>query len=151
MIVETLDALDRYLGLHPCFPAAVDFLRHSSVKGLMPGSYALDSTGTKALVSYYFTKAQEQGKLEYHSNNIDIQYVVSGCERIGYCPLTQPDPLFDTTRDVGFIHGTCEFVSLVPGRCIILFPHDAHMPGINHDTDCTPVQKIVIKVPVTYR
>ncbi len=42
--------------------------------------------------------------------------------------------------------GTVDYVTLKPGNFVVLFPQDAHAPGIAPDGKPAPCRKIVVKV-----
>jgi len=97
------------------------------------------------------TKELHQGRWEAHRRYIDIQYLVSGIERIGYTPvanlaLTTP---YDEDKDVAFYQGHGDILTLEPGMFAVFFPHDAHMPMLC-EAGGSPkqVRKIVVKIPV---
>jgi biofilm protein TabA len=148
MIIDSLTNQSLYTPIHPLFSKAFSFLTHNCFTGQMPGKYTIDNSDAFALVSYYHAKSMSEGKLEFHRAYIDIQFIVQGIERIGYAHFSNKTASFDVSRDIGFTKGSPEFLTLLPGNFIILFPHDAHMPGINLTSSPSPVQKVVIKVPV---
>jgi biofilm protein TabA len=54
---------------------------------------------------------------------------------------------YDEEKDILFGKGTGEFVALRPGRFIVLFPQDAHMPGVSVSAPA-PVRKAVVKIAI---
>ncbi|MBQ9432279.1 MAG: YhcH/YjgK/YiaL family protein [Kiritimatiellae bacterium] len=150
MIVDTLENADRYLGIHPLFKAAFDFLRGSDLAALPDGSISLvEPKKLYANVNTYLTKPVEEGQMEAHRRYIDIQCVAAGEEQIGWVPLTdQPETgTFDTDSDIGFYDGETSLVAMRPGQFMILFPGEGHLPcrAIGMPSH---VKKIVIKVLV---
>ncbi len=115
-----------------------------------PGRYELDGEKVFALVQRYQTKPLAEGKWESHCKHIDVQFVVSGVERIGWAPISRLTltELYDETKDVAFYKGNGDFVTVPEGSFVILFPEDAHMPGIAVD-EPSPVTKVVVKVRVS--
>jgi YhcH/YjgK/YiaL family protein len=100
-------------------------------------------------VQQYQTKPLAEGKWESHRKYIDVQYVEEGVERIGWTPvagLTVTEP-YDEAKDIAFYQGDGDFVTVPAGSFVILFPDDAHMPGIAVDKP-SPVKKVVVKVRV---
>lgn len=147
MIVDTLENASRYEGLHERFKAAFDFLRSANLVALQEGRTELEGDRLFVLMQAYQTKPLEGGKLEAHRKYIDIQFVVSGEEVIGYAPLTTQAPVesFNEEKDIGFYHGDASFVKLSAGMFAIFYPEDAHLPG-RYLQVASPVKKIVIKV-----
>jgi biofilm protein TabA len=101
-----------------------------------------------AKVQDYRTKPREQGFWEAHRAYIDVQYVASGCESIGYAHISRLRAgRYDAEADLLKLEGEGEYVTARPGTFVILFPQDAHMPAIAVGTP-GPVRKIVVKVRV---
>ena len=147
MIVDTLAQMSRYESFHTGFKAAFDFLRNVDLQSLAQGRTEIDGNRLFALTQSYETRPVDDGKLEAHRKYIDIQFIVSGEEHIGYAPLGgQPETTpFDTEKDIGFYHGDASFVKLSAGMFAIFFPHDAHLPG-RHLVTSSQVKKVVLKV-----
>ncbi|MCL1920279.1 MAG: YhcH/YjgK/YiaL family protein [Kiritimatiellaeota bacterium] len=147
MIIDTLTQASRYEALHPRFKAAFDFLRGTGLQSLAPGRTEIDGDDLFALTQAYETQPAQGGKLEAHRTYIDIQFVISGEELIGYAPLQGQPPAgpFDAEKDIGFYHGDASFTKLSAGMFAILFPHDAHLPA-RHLTTPAHVTKTVLKV-----
>jgi YhcH/YjgK/YiaL family protein len=147
MIIDTLEHASRYEGLHPRFKAAFDFLRNTDLATWPEGRFELAGSRLFALTQAYETKPIEGAKLEAHRTYIDIQFVVSGEEAIGYAPLTAQAPVdpFNEEKDIGFYHGDASFTTLAAGMFAIFYPNDAHLPS-RYLHAASPVKKIVIKV-----
>lgn len=79
----------------------------------------------------------------------DIQYVVSGVERIGYAPLegAREREAYDAARDVAFFEPGEQFVVLEPGMFAIFLPGDVHAP-CGAAGKPSAVRKIVVKAEV---
>jgi biofilm protein TabA len=97
----------------------------------------------------YISKLPEQGKWEAHRRYIDLQYVALGTERIGYAHLsrlTQGD--YNPDKDFQALSGDGDFVILSAGDFMLLFPEDAHMPGMAVG-DPVQVKKVVVKIAIS--
>ena len=149
MIIDTLENSSRYECLHPRFKAALEFLKRPDIEATPIGRLELDGTLLFALTQEYETKPIHDGKLEAHKKYIDIQFIVSGEEFIGYAPLkSQPSAKpFDAEKDIGFYDGEAWFTLLRKGMFAIFFPQDAHLPG-RYTEKPVQVKKIVIKIAV---
>jgi YhcH/YjgK/YiaL family protein len=98
----------------------------------------------------YETKPAEGKKFEAHRRYVDIQYVVSGAERIGHAHtaglrVVQP---YDPETDCALYDppaGTGTDLVLCAGAFAIFWPHDAHRPGCALGAPA-PVRKVVLKV-----
>lgn len=150
MIIDTLENSSRYESLHPRFKAAFDFLRRPDVEATPVGRHELDGTQIFALTQEYETKPIHEGKLEAHKKYIDIQFIVSGEEFIGYAPLKNQAPAkpFDADKDIGFYDGEAWFTLLRKGMFAVFFPQEAHLPGRYTDKP-SHVKKIVLKIAVS--
>ena len=105
------------------------------------------SNDNRFFIAAQSTKAPTVG--EAHRNYLDIQYVVKGKEVMGWAPLetlTLAKP-YNDQKDVWHFAGSCDFVDIRPGYCYVVYPEDAHMPGV-HLNEEKAFRKIVVKLPV---
>ena len=146
MILDDLANLQHYQCLHPLFCPAFKFLTDTDWNQLSDGSYELIGNDLYALVSHEQGRGREAAPLEYHRRYIDIQFVISGNEQIGWRAHHQCfqslEP-YDRVKDIGFFSDTPEsWLKLCAGRFSIFFPFDAHAPLAGRGM----VRKVVIKV-----
>ena len=146
MILDTLEAADRYAALHPRFSEALDYLRQPGLASLEQGRHAIDEDRLWVIIERIEGRGRDAARLEFHRRHIDIQYVVAGEERIGWMPtgdchqLRQP---YDMQRDVGFFDDTpSTWLAMPAGTLAIFYPQDAHAPLAGSG----PAHKAVIKV-----
>ena len=78
-------------GLAQRLQAGFHYLQTADLTNTAPGRVEIDGDQVFALVQEYNTKPKEQGFWESHRKYIDIQYVVSGSEHMGYANLSQLD------------------------------------------------------------
>jgi YhcH/YjgK/YiaL family protein len=149
MVIDTLENCTRYETLHPRFKAAFDFLKRPGIDATPVGRLELDGALLFALTQAYETKPIQEGRLEAHKKYIDIQFVVSGEEFIGYAPLNNQAVAkpFDAEKDIAFYDGEAWFTLLRKGMFAIFFPQDAHLPG-RYTEKTAQVKKIVLKIAV---
>lgn len=148
MIIDQIAHSSRYAGLHAGFAAAFDFLRSQDLAALPLGRIDLQGDALFALVQEYQSKPASEGFWEAHRRYIDLQYIVSGCERIGWAPLSRMESMsHDAARDLSLLKGDGESMSLQAGDFMLLWPEDAHMPGLQVD-GAAPVRKVVFKIAV---
>ena len=147
MVADTLAQAPLYEALHPGLAAAFGFLRDTDLRSLADGRTEIDGDRLFALTQSYETQPLQGGKLEAHRKYIDLQFIISGEEQIGYAPLGGQPPVapFDTEKDIGFYHGDASLVKVSAGMFAIFFPHDAHLPG-RHLTAPASVKKVVLKI-----
>lgn len=134
----------------PGLDKAIDFLKNCPADQ-RDGTIEIDGENIFAIVQSYETKQQKDApRFEAHRKYIDIQYLLSGRELMGWAPLesvTVAEP-YDDDKDILF--GTAPanqsaFISFTAGQAIILQPADAHAPGLAKGTP-RPVKKIVVKI-----
>jgi YhcH/YjgK/YiaL family protein len=146
MIVDSLKHAEKYLAISPRLSAALKFLQTADVATLPTGKHVIDGDDVYALVMDYQSKPISEGFLEAHRKYIDVQYVASGVERIGYVDLAKTVPgEYDEAKDFLKAEGTASMVVIDAGTFAVFFPHDAHMPCIAVDQP-TAVRKVVVKV-----
>lgn len=150
MIVDTLENASSYLSLSPRIAAALHFLRHPESANPPLGRHAIDGDRVFALVQEYSTKPQEQCFWESHRKYIDVQFIQSGVESIGWSPIQQMKLKkdYEAEKDLMVWEGSAQMVlTLSAGSFAIFMPHDAHMPCLAAGSPQT-VRKIVVKVAV---
>lgn len=135
-------------GLAQRLSAGFHYLQNVDLASTEPGRVEIDGDQVFALIQEYNTKPMEQGRWEAHRKYIDIQYIASGEENIGYAnvaDLTLGD--YDEAKDRYIPQGEGSFVRLSSGMFGLYMPEDAHMPNMAVDQP-QPVKKIVVKVAV---
>lgn len=149
MIIDHIDNAAIYDGVAPRLTAALAYLRDTDFAGMELGRYDIDGDAIYAMVQAYTTKDVSKGMWEAHRRYIDVQYVVSGNERMGYANLDglTVSKAYEEEDDYLLLEGDGDFLTMPAGTFIILGPQDAHMPQIAAGTPCE-VSKVVVKVAV---
>ncbi|MDF7826214.1 YhcH/YjgK/YiaL family protein [Pontiellaceae bacterium B12227] len=146
MILDTLENAARYTGFKAGISEGFGFLDHPGVENLEPGRYEISGDRVFAIVEKNEGRNVEDGKLEAHRNYLDIQFIISGDESMGWSPLSDlasSSKGYDAERDLEFFDGAPQaLVKVPPGSFTVFLPTDAHLPGIGTG----PIHKIVIKV-----
>lgn len=151
MIMDKIENWNLYFSKKSNLYQGVEFILKQINGNIQDGRYEIKDNDVYAMVQSYRTDAPENKKLESHRRYIDIQYIVSGKELIGWLPageLKVMTPYFNE-NDVIFYH-SAECISplvLMPGMFAVFYPSDAHRPGCFLDKPL-PVRKIVIKVKI---
>jgi len=146
VVFDHLDNAAKFESLGEGFKKAFDFLKGQDLTSLASGKYEIEVSKVFALVQDYTTKPLSEGFWEAHRRYIDLQFVVSGSERIGFGRAASMQlQSHDETRDLSVLNGQGDFATLQQGCFMLLWPSDAHMPGIQVDGP-HPVRKIVIKI-----
>lgn len=148
MITDHLSNAHLYTGLSTGIRRAFEYLQQTDLYSLSVGRIELDGKNLYVTSQEYITKLPDQGKWEAHRRYIDLQYIISGTEQIGYTPI---DRLtlgeYNPDKDFQALSGSGNFITLSAGDFMLLFPDDAHMPGMAVD-DPIPVKKVVVKILV---
>lgn len=150
MVKDLLSLSDRYRSLGPRFVRAFDFAKTTDFASMADGTYPMDgpegSNDVRALVQRYTTKLAPEGRWEAHRKHIDLQFVLTGEEHVGVVPIGRlvAEP-YDAEKDIMWLTGEGDRVTLRPGEFVLLWPEDAHMPAMAIDTPM-PVLKVVIKI-----
>lgn len=149
MIFSALSQASRYVGLHPLFPRAFDYVRATDLHALAPGRYHLDGDNLIAIVEHVPGKAREQARLECHRKYIDIQLVLDGTDEMGWKPLADclnPVGDYSAEKDIRFFHDApASWIAVPPDHFCIFFPEDAHAPLVSAGV----VRKVIFKVAVS--
>lgn len=148
MIYDHISQWRRYKELGSDIAEGLQFLTNAS-DDISEGRHDL-ADGNYANVERYETKVSNPNGFETHRKYIDIQYLVSGCERVRVrqgkdlvCTLP-----YDDVRDAAFYHddgGKASEVLLGDGMFAIFFPQDGHEPQLAVAEPCE-VKKIVVKI-----
>jgi biofilm protein TabA len=148
MILAPLDQAFRYEHCHPGLAEGLAFLRQPMLASLSDGKHPIDGERLFAIVAHDQGRGRHGAFFEAHRKYIDIQYVVSGDETIGWESLDRCSTIrqpYDAETDLAFFSDRpTNWFDLVPGFIAIFFPEDAHAPL----AATGPVHKVVIKVAV---
>jgi len=149
MILSSLPQVARLERLHPLFPAAFRFLREESARKDLPdGRTDIDGDHLYILAMQGVGRPPAEAPLETHRRYIDIQYVVSGIDRIGWKPVADcgSGRGYDEARDLELFDVKPDtWFEVSAGQLAVFFPDDAHAPLANPGV---PLYKIVVKVAV---
>jgi YhcH/YjgK/YiaL family protein len=147
MILDTLKNAAKYTGLKIGISEAFGFLDQPGLQDLPDGTYEIMGDRVYAVISRADGRTAAEAQLEGHRRYIDIQYVISGCECMGWSPREGLVPAgeYDSARDLEFFEGEPAALFCVPpGSFAVFLPTDAHLPLIGDG----PIHKVVVKVAV---
>lgn len=148
MILDALANADRYSTLHPLFTRAFDYLRTTNLAALDTGRFNIDDENLIAIFSKGPGRERSSAKLECHRRYIDIQYIISGSDEMGWKPLRdchQPVSEFNSDKDIQFFTDTADaWVTAPAGSFCLFFPDDAHAPLVSSGE----IHKVVLKIAV---
>ncbi len=152
MIIDTLDHAFLYKNIEPQIAAGLALLEEDYVRTAAEGRYEVQGDDLFFIVQEYATSPFEQGRLEIHHKYLDIQFIASGRECIGYAPLeglAELEPYSDS-KDIAFCSSNrpVSRVVLETGMFAVFFPQEPHMPGRQVSDKPELVKKIVIKIRI---
>ncbi len=146
MILDNIQNLSIYKGVHPLIANCIGFLAKTDVESLAAGKYEIVGKDLYCNVLEYETKAPNL--FEAHDKYADLQYVVSGKERMDYAPRAEckAETEYDEAKDVIKISAE-KFspISVKSGEFALFLPDDAHRPNVS-DGAVTKNKKIVFKI-----
>lgn len=148
MVFDLLTNAGLYTALGPRVARGLQFLEDADLKGLATGRHEIDGDRLFALVSDYEPKPHSAGRWETHRRYLDLQYVAAGVERFGIVPahrLAAGD--YIPEKDITWLTGSGDHLTLAAGQFVIVWPGDAHMPGLDAGVPGT-VRKIVVKIAI---
>lgn len=148
MILDRLENLDRYAGVHPGLDLAFAFLRRPELSSLRHGRYEVDGQRVFAIIDREASRGREAARLEAHRKYIDVRFIIEGTDEVGWEATARCRSLatsYDPATDLVFFQDVpALWLPLPAGTVAVYFPHDAHAPlagqGVLH--------KVVVKVAV---
>ncbi len=148
MIIATIKNAERYYNLNHNFKDAFQFLKTLS-EDSPEGGFAFE--GFRGHVASLNTcDTAQDGKLktaEAHKAYLDIHYVISGAEAIGYADTDALSPITEYLPDEDYqlFTGSVQKVHLHKGDFCIVFPEDAHVPAMCAEKE-SKLKKAVVKI-----
>jgi YhcH/YjgK/YiaL family protein len=150
MISDTIKNKHQYAAISPRIKAAFDYLSATDFASMEPGRYEIDGNNLFALVQRYDSIPDEQAKWECHRRYIDIQFISEGVEQIGFRNIDKMKVVteYNPEKDITFLSGEGDYVTLIKDSYGIFFPQDAHKPKVAPKGIPGKVKKVVIKIKV---
>jgi YhcH/YjgK/YiaL family protein len=149
MIFDEVTYYHLYTPLSKLFQDAFKFFESKDFSLENPQSYVIGNEGIYALLQEYPLKKKADRSIESHRNYIDIQCMIKGKEYLGYAyKNTLVSGGYDKDCDTEILTGDVTLLPFHKNQFAILFPQDAHMPGVKSFGATPTVKKLVIKVPV---
>lgn len=145
MIKGNISNIENLSNLPEMIINGLNYIKNTNFSSLKDGKVFIDGENMFVNIQTYMTK--EDANYEAHRKYADIQYIISGSEKIGVtdyktCPTVIA---YDEANDIEFLSGTGNDVVLKEGEFLILYPEDAHKPSISIN-ESTQVRKAVVKV-----
>ena len=149
MVLDRLSESFRYEALGPGFAAAFAWLRrHGAMAAGAP--VAVDGDRVVARPGAYETHPRDPERFECHRRYADVQFVAEGEEFVEVAPpdALRPVAPYDPAGDIAWFAADepREAVFLPAGSFLVLWPHEAHQPGLSGPGGPCSVRKVVVKV-----
>ncbi len=148
VITDRLAHGEKYFPLHPGFQKAFGFLGQSNLPQLAPGRYEIEGDRLFCILHEGQGLGRSQVKLEAHRKYIDLQYVISGTDEMGWKPVascTLIDKPYDSEKDIVLFGDPPEnWIHVPKGFFVLFFPDHAHaaLGGTGH------IRRAIVKIAV---
>ena len=146
IITDTIEQAENYYEMHPAFKEAFEFLKMTTLAELPAGRNEINGDRLFCIIAKDTGRSRSEAKLEVHRKYIDIQYIISGTDEMGWKPTANCDSIdqsYDLNNDIEFFKDDPQTWTKVPaGSFAIFFPEDAHAPMVGNEV----IHKIVLKV-----
>ncbi len=149
MLISSIKNYENILKFFPQLDIIFDFLLNNISNQTVDGRYCI-TKDIYAIVSTSAPKPKKEQFLEAHKKYVDLQYVISNTDNIGWKFL---DKSFRTYKkynrkdDITFYKNKPDlFFKLKKEEFVVLFPEDTHIPLCN----LKPVKKCIVKIPKEY-
>ena len=144
------DLESTFAWLPQALKTALDHLKSTDFTALPAGNYDLQGRDIYVQVVDMSTKPAAECRAEVHRQYIDVQFLCSGSEQMGFAAETDQNVVAEdllAERDLLFYTGMQNesTVNMVPGSFAVFFPRDVHRPGgaVGHPM---AIRKVVVKV-----
>ncbi|KXF82224.1 N-acetylneuraminate anomerase [Enterovibrio coralii] len=150
MILGHITQPETYAYLPEAFRRSLAFLSETDMLTLPTGRHDIDGDNIYVNVMAFDTQPAKEKLAEVHKEYIDIQFLISGEERIGFALANENNPIakdYDAESDFYLVESMVgeTNVMMTPGTFAIFLPEQPHKPGCNV-TASKPLKKAVVKV-----
>lgn len=151
MIFSSIHSKDDFSSYPAAVQRAIKYLKENDFVNMQPGVYELEGKKMYAQVFDAETGPASEKRPEVHEKYLDVQFLASGRERLGFTPDTgnyKVDERFDE-RDLIFYKSVDNegYITSTPGCFCVFFPTDVHRPAVEDGVPMT-VRKVVVKVSI---
>lgn len=149
MIFTTIDQKHKSLGISNTLIRVIEYLKSEDFTTKEVGVYELEGKDIFYQVIETETEMEDKRFAESHKKYLDIQYVISGKEKIGFTPILEEYKIkeYIEERDLIFYESVKNegYIIATEGCISIFYPEDVHRPQIAVDNP-EKIKKIVVKV-----
>ncbi len=125
--------MDKMIIMEQRINDALAVLQATDLAAAAPGKHEISETFF-FMVQEYETHPREDARFETHEKYIDIQLIVSGEEDLFAADVGrfEEEVPYDGEKDIAFWKpiNKAQIVHLTPGGYVVLYPNDAHAPGL---------------------
>lgn len=151
MIFSSIYAKDDVSKYPQAIQTAIAYLKANDFIHMEPGVYEIQGKDIYAQVFDAETGPVSEKRPEVHEKYVDVQFLASGREKLGFTPDTGRYEVDERIgeRDLIFYKSVENegFIEAAPGCYSIFFPADVHRPACAAGEPMT-VRKVVVKVAV---
>ena len=151
MIFSSIKNHDAFETYPDAIKKALDYLASHDFAAMEPGVYEIQGKEIYAQVFDAVTVEPDTKKAESHEKYLDVQYLVSGKERLGFTKNTGHYQIAEyiKERDLIFYQSVEDegWIESRPGCFCIFFPSDIHRPECISG-ESMKLRKVVVKVSV---
>ena len=152
MIFSSINTCDTFIEYPEVIKKVIDYLKNNDFVNMQPGVYEIQGKDIYAQVFDAETGSVSEKRPESHKDYLDVQFLASGEEKLGFTPLKDEYEVdeYIKERDLIFYKEVKNegFITATPGCFSVFFPCDVHRPAVAVDKPMT-VRKVVVKVKTT--
>ena len=130
MVIGSIETYDKGHNVYPeAIRKALEYLRTHDFTKMEDGKYLIQGEDCFVNLQRYITKLPEDCRPESHRKYVDIQYLATGEEYVGWCPFSPEldvvEP-YDEERDITFYRCLVpeSDILLKPGCFAVLYPDE---------------------------
>lgn len=150
MILGHITQPETFAYLPEAFRRSLAFLAATDMVALPTGRHDIDGDNIYVNVMAFDTLPANEKLAEVHKEYIDIQFLISGEERIEFALANDNNPVakeYDAESDFYLVESMVgeTGVTMTPGTFAIFLTEQPHKPGCNVTTS-KPLKKAVVKM-----
>ena len=149
MILSSLKAATSSYKYPEAIQKAIDWLKANDLEDMAAGTYEIEGKDIYAMIKEITTQPVEERRSEKHEIYVDIQYIISGIERMGYAPYTGEEEVIEEKKekDISYYKDPEgeHFLDVTAGTYCIFFTNDLHRPQAAAEEPAA-VKKAILKV-----
>ena len=131
---------------------AMSFLKRADFSKIEKGKHPLEGEKMFVIFDEYETKSRDDKKAEMHMKFIDVQFIVSGEESMGFS-FDNGNSIavekYSPEKDAALYDKVDEenYFAVRKGMYVIFYPGEIHRPGCNLNAE-SEVRKAIVKINI---